>query len=122
MPVVYRNYLPEDFEKIKAMCGQFNINVPMDAMVYVAVEDGGEEEKLFGMIGIKGNIFIEPLIATNPLVGRTLFNKALDSLIMRGLKTVRCICNKDKAKVFEKAGFKQIESDKIIMEKELNNG
>jgi len=113
----YRFYLPEDYKQIERLCDKYKIKVPKKSTVYVAVND--DNNKICGFIGIKGDVFIEPLISENSLVTINLFNKAIRHLKNRDIRNIRCVCSKEKVKLFEKIGFKEIEQNKIIMEKEL---
>ena len=110
----YRYYITEDLEQIEKLCDKHKIEVPKQSMVFVA--DNG---KIHGFIGIKGEVFIEPLISENPLVTGNLFNKVIKHLKQRGVKKVRCICDSQNSKLFEKIGFNIIENDKVIMERRI---
>ena len=84
----YRYYLPEDKEQVEKLCDKYKIEVPKQSMVFVAAN-----EKIHGFIGIKGEVFIEPLISENPLVTGNLFERAIKHLKLRGVKRIRCVCD-----------------------------
>ena len=112
-----RNYIPEDFAKIQALCFEHKINVPTKALVIVAEDD--DKEEVQGFVGVTHEAFIEPLICENPLVAHTLYQEALKYLKQRGIKSVKLYCDKSKVKMFEKLGFREFEPGLIFMEKEI---
>ena len=114
--MIYRNYIAEDKKQIKELCEKYDIGLPERSMLFVAEDDN---DKIVGFIGIKGEVFIEPLISENPVSAVKLFEKAIKHFKNSGIKTIRCICKKEFAETYKKAGFYQVEEEKILMEKEI---
>lgn len=114
--MIYRNYIPEDKDQVKALCDQHGIDLPERSMLFVAEDDNG---KIAGFSGIRGEIFLEPLISNNPIAAVKLFEKTIKHFRDSGVNRVRCICKPERKELFEKVGFRQIEEDKILMEKEV---
>lgn len=116
----YRPYKEDDFEALRQYCAYAGISLPdSGSHLYIALDD---KNNITGIIGVKQEIFIEPLIADNPLIGNKLYEDILRNLRISGFKKVRCICNPKFEKLFGKKGFKKIEESKIIMEKEVSDG
>ena len=114
--MTYRNYIPEDFEKIVAICRKHKIDVPVQSLVFVAVDD---DDELQGVAGIRHDVFLEPLISENPVVAGKLYKETLKHLKDSGIKNVKIYCDKSKAKQFEKVGFTPFEPNLVFMQKEI---
>lgn len=112
----YRQYIPNDRPEVVKLCDKFKIEFPDNSLVFVAFNP--HKHKIEGLIGLQGNIYIEPFISNNnSLVAVKLYKKIVDFIKHKNIKSVRCICSPRYKKLFEKAGFNQVNEDKIIMEK-----
>lgn len=114
--MIYRNYIPGDFEKVVEICKQHKIDVPLQSLVFVAVDDN---DAIQGVAGIRHEVFLEPLISDNPIVAGKLYKETLQYLKDKGIKNIKIYCDKSKVKQFEKVGFTQFEPDLIFMQKEI---
>lgn len=114
--MIYRNYIAEDKEQVLALCNKYGIDVPQKSMLFVAEDDQG---KIKGIIGVRGEVFIEPLISDNPISAVKLYKEVIKYLKYGNVSRVRCICKEKFIKTYRKVGFEQIEKEKVIMEKEL---
>jgi hypothetical protein len=116
----YRPYKEDDFERLRQYCSYAGIALPdKGSHLYIAVD---KENNICGIIGVKQEIFIEPLISDNPLIANKLYEDIIRNIEISGFKKVRCICNPKFEKLFGKKGFRKIEENKIIMEKEVCDG
>lgn len=114
-----RRYVPEDLDQIKSLCERFKIAVPYESEVWVDDSNG----KILGFIGRTAVPFIEPLITTNPGTGLKLYKKILNLFQSdKNVTFVRCITDRKNEELYKKLGFQTIETDKILMEKEINHG
>lgn len=114
--ITYRPVKQEDVEDIKFLCDKNKIGYPhLDSFVLIAEEDG----RVIGFTGLVNLTFIEPFISENPIVANNLFNQALGILINQKTKNVFCYCDKERAELFEKVGFTVMETEKLIMRKEI---
>lgn len=105
-----------DFKQINDLCNKHNIAFPdTSGIIYVAKDDNG---KIVGFIAAKQQLYIEPFICENPLAANKLYRQMEKILALTKKNVVRCICDKSKEKLFAKVGFRTIEDNKIIMEKE----
>lgn len=112
----YRSIREEDVERIKVLCDKNNIAYPHQNSIVFIAEDQNE---IVGFVGITSLPFIEPLISENPVVANNLHQMAIGFLLAQEAKNVFCYCNEDKVELYEKAGFKVFEKNKIIMRKEM---
>ena len=112
----YRVYNPEtDKTSLINLCNKHNIRVPEKGMLFVAVNENNE---LCAVIGLKTEVFIEPLIGDNLHAANKLFIMMEGVIAKEGFSAVRCLCSPDQEGLFNRVGFNLIESKKIIMEKE----
>jgi len=102
-------------EKILEYCNKHNIKAPRKDIIISATDDEGN---ICGIIGLKVEYFIEPLIADSGVIANNLFRMIDGCILIKGLKNVRCITDINYQKLFEKVGFNLIENNKLIMEKD----
>lgn len=115
--MIYRLYKPEsDFEQVLELCAKNGVAFPERGLVFVAFDE--VKKKIVAVIGIKTDVYIEPLvIENNPVAGARLFAMAEGVLLKEKISEVRCITDEKYEELFNKAGFNCIESRKIIMQK-----
>jgi len=111
----YRKYKQEDEFQVTLLCREYEIEVPT-GFILVAEDDDG---KIIGIISMKAEIFIEPLISKNPMVTNKLFSMMEGILLRENIPEVKCICDKDKEDLFNRVGFEVVENNKLIMKKNM---
>lgn len=115
--MVYRQYNKEtDYDQVMELCMKNKIMFPHEGSLNVAVDNNGI---IKGILGVKLNIYLEPLISENPMAAVKLFTYAIKAIKDLGAKQVRLLCSSTKKELYKKVGFYQIEDGKIIMEKEI---
>jgi len=112
--LIYRNAIPEDYEQISKLCCKNDIAFPRNSHVIVAEHSG----VIVGLVGVKTEVFIEPLISENPIAAVKLFDRIEAAVKLSGAKRVRCLTDLSHEDLFTKAGFITIENSKILMQKE----
>jgi len=119
--ISYRLYKKEDFPDVARFCKEHDyqplvlFNPRATVMIAVNTETGSIE----GIAGIKIEAFFEPLISDNPIVAVGLQQRIEGLAIGSRYENIRCVCGKEKQKLYEKAGYELLEDNKIIMEKNL---
>jgi len=114
----YRIYERQDQQQVEALCRKYHIALPFDSVVYVAEQDG----KIIGIAGIMVEGWIEPLISENPVASVKLYKRTIKELELLGFNKVKIMCDPKYEKLYNKVGFKRIGIDKILMEKEIQDG
>lgn len=112
----YRIAEQNDLRGIGQLCRKHNIDIPTNmGVIFVAVDD---KNNIVGVAGLKTVHQIEPLISENPVVANNLFQRIEASAQINMLAPLRAILkDEEHLKTFEKAGYKKIMENKIILEK-----
>ena len=112
-----RYYIPGDEEQVKKLCEAEDIDVPKDAMVMVAEDNEG---KIVGLCGIKLEPYFDPFISHNSIAAIKLFLNMMNAYKkIVNKKYIRCVCNPEYEKLYNKVGFMRIDENKITMEKRI---
>ena len=119
--IQYRLYKQTDFPDVARYCKEHNFQplILMNPRASVMIAINTETNEVVGLAGIKVEAFFEPLISDNPLVALGLQQRIEGLAIGSKYENLRCVCNKERQKLFEKAGYELLEDNKIIMEKNL---
>lgn len=110
MMITYRKYIDSDFQQIKNLAAQYNIELPSYGDCYIAEEFG----KIIGFTIIRSVPIIEPFVCTNPLAGKKLYDLLLNE---NTFPVIRCNIDSENIFLLERLGFKEVFKDKIQMEK-----
>lgn len=113
MGIKYRLLLQDEYGKILPLFKKAGIEISSYHRLFVAEKDG----EIIGCCGLRNQVFIEPLVAENAVIGNGVLSRAEGYLIGEGVDFSRCITEQKNKKLFEKYGFEEIEPNKIIMEK-----
>jgi N-acetylglutamate synthase-like GNAT family acetyltransferase len=115
----YRIATQNDVQGIQELCDKYGIAFPhRNEITFVAEHEG----KIIGICGIQKRIFIEPLIAENPIAGLKLSNMVEGVLRFNGVKDVFGIVddiNEKHKGHLVKEGFGVIGENQTLFHKEL---
>jgi len=115
--MIYREYIEQtDRKQVEKLCDKYGLPFPHNSNLRVAVSESGE---IKGLLGTQIRIYLEPLIAENPICGMKLYEEAIEVIKKIGANTVRCVCNTERKGLYERIGFFQIEQNKVQMQKEI---
>lgn len=109
-----RGYVDSDYQEIKALAEKYNINLPIEGKVIVAVDDNN---KVVSFMIMRGIMMIEPFIGENSLANKHLFDKFEWLMNISDVKIVRCNIEKKNIKLLEKLGFYRVFEKHVQMEK-----
>ena len=112
----YRWFDIADGNSIKFLCDKNGIDYPHPQTSILVAENEGKIEGFGGMTNLT---FLEPLICENPLAATKLFDLIQGVLLNQKIKDLYCYCSPGKRELFEKAGFKVFQENKILMRKEI---
>lgn len=111
-------YNPDWEAKVRLLCEQNDIAFPKDSsFLFLSVD---EHTNVNGIIGMKKEFFVEPMIASSPLIAYELGKMIEGIIVVEGLKKVRCtvpIKNQKHIEQLKKVGYEIINPDTITMEK-----
>lgn len=107
-----------DFEKVKDYCSKHNIAFPSrNSTLIVSFNDQGNVN---GLVGMKTEVYVEPLIADNPILANNLGRMIEGVILQAGIRIVKASVpseNKKHIAQLEKEGFEITEINHTIMEK-----
>lgn len=104
----------EEIEAVNKLAAKYNITVPADARIIIAVNDEGE---IRAFAGLRPVITVTPFVSENPRMGKELFDHAEGYMKSLGYPLVQCITDPENEGLFNKLEFAKVFEGKIIMEK-----
>jgi hypothetical protein len=107
--------LQEDYQRIKSFCDAYKIQMPETNTIFLVEDD---KRNILAIAGVMTPAHIEPLIGKHPSNANTVLKLAEGAILNSGARKVRIIADKKYANMYEKYGFKKIDEDKILMEKD----
>jgi hypothetical protein len=108
----------EDYQAVKNYCYKHGIAFPdRNSILLVSFNDGG---LVNGLVGLKPVIFVEPLVADNPILANNLGRMVEGIIIQQGIKVISASVPRENVKhiaQLEKEGFVIIDNNHTILEK-----
>jgi hypothetical protein len=108
----------EDFQGVREYCIYHGIAFPnRNSILIVSLNDQG---KINGLVGLETKIYVEPLIADNPILANNLGRMIEGIIINEGIKIISASVPRENVKhikQLEKDGFEITENNHIILEK-----
>jgi hypothetical protein len=114
----YRLAQPKDAEQIRDLCLVNKIAIPQVGILFVAEQD----DRIVGVIGMRAETIIEPLISTNPIAANTLFSMCEGVALSNGVREITCRVADNKTQIIElceKVGFEITDPHFTILKKQL---
>lgn len=114
-----RSYIHKtDFKAVKNYCSKHDIAFPVrNEVLIVSFNDQGE---INGLVGLKPVVFVEPLIADNPILANNLGRMVEGIIIQQGITVISASVPRENVKhiaQLEKDGFVIVENNHIKLEK-----
>lgn len=107
-----------DYNKVSDYCKKHNIAFPSrNSVLLVSLNEQGETN---GLVGLKPQFSVEPLIADNPILANNLGRMIEGVIINEGIKIITASVPRENVKhinQLEKDGFVIVENNHIILEK-----
>lgn len=108
----------EDYEGVKNYCSKHGIAFPdRNSILIVSLNDQGEVN---GLVGLKEEVYVEPLMADNPILANKLGRMVEGIIIQQGIKIIKASVPRENVKhinQLEKEGFVIIDNNHTILEK-----
>jgi citrate lyase synthetase len=106
----------KEIEAVNNLAYKYEIDVPIDATIIVAIDEN-DEVKAF--VGLRPIINITPFVSNNPMIGKKLFDHAISYMKDNNCPLVQCVTDPKNEALFKKLEFSKIYDGKIIMERLL---
>jgi len=107
-----------DYSNVKTYCQNHGIAFPdRNSILIVSLNDQGVVN---GLVGLKPQFSVEPLIADNPILANNLGRMIEGVIINEGIKIITASVPRENVKhinQLEKDGFVIVENNHIILEK-----
>lgn len=116
--IQYRIAKANDLPEIERMCSEHGIAIPSGVVI---VAEDTESGLLRGMIGLKKQTHIEPLITGHGIFAKQLYLYAEGFAAAMGETELRCAI-KDGAEfeeMYERAGWERVDAGMTIMKKNI---
>lgn len=114
--MIYRHATKDDFKAIDALCMRYGIATPPDpSTTLIAVDETGEVR---GILGMRIRLVVEPFISESGIASAVLWEKMKTASEILGHQVLLLTTKDAHAEQAERLGFKVLNKDVIVMEKE----
>jgi citrate lyase synthetase len=114
----YRMMKPSEYDEVVKLCKRNDVVPPLQtSMILIAVT---EDNKIVSVAAARQITIVESFVSENAIASVKLFKTFIDVLItIFGKKSVFCLCNPEREKLFNDTGFITLAKNKTFMEKEF---